>query len=243
FPENPVQRETTDACLIVGQQPAPAGATATTSNLASAATRRRIQSIRRMEAEGAEVMTISADVCDARQMAAVRQRVTDRFGVINGVIHAAASQERRVIRTYDAVGVAAELGPKVFGTVVLHDLFRQDPLDFFLLCSSLASISAGMGDAGYSAANAFLDAFAQSIADAPRFTVSVVWDRWRGVGQAVPFEVRHRARTGAELPGGFDPEEGTQAFERLLSVPNLSQVFVSPMDFKQAVAAPSQPAT
>jgi acyl carrier protein len=51
--------------------------------------------------------------------------------------------------------------PKVQGTWNLHKVTkaRQEPLDFFLLYSSLGSISGQIGQANYSAANTFLDAF------------------------------------------------------------------------------------
>lgn len=53
--------------------------------------------------------------------------------------------------------------PKIQGTWNLHQTFleRKQPLDFFLLFSSLSGIVGQIGQANYAAANTFLDAFVQ----------------------------------------------------------------------------------
>ena len=52
--------------------------------------------------------------------------------------------------------------PKVQGMQVLHDIFIDDELDFFILFSSVASAFPllGAGTSDYAAANAFMDYFA-----------------------------------------------------------------------------------
>jgi len=58
-------------------------------------------------------------------------------------------------------------------------------LDFIVLFSSLNAITGGFGQMDYSAANAFLDAFAQAH-DRYKGTriISIDWDRWPGIGMA-----------------------------------------------------------
>jgi acyl carrier protein len=65
-------------------------------------------------------------------------------------------------------------------------LLAGEPLDFFVLCSSLTSVLGAIGQVDYSAANAFMDAFAlyKTRRDG-LFTVSVNWDAWGEVGMAV----------------------------------------------------------
>ena len=78
------------------------------------------------------------------------------------------------------------LAPKVRGTLVLDELLQDEPLDFFVLCSSLASTLGPAGQVAYVAANAFQDAFASSRGSASGVpTVSINWDTWREVGMAV----------------------------------------------------------
>lgn len=54
----------------------------------------------------------------------------------------------------------AVIEPKVKGTWNLHNAVKSD-LDFFILCSSFGGIVGQWGQANYSAANSFLDAFVQ----------------------------------------------------------------------------------
>ncbi len=64
-------------------------------------------------------------------------------------------------------------------------------LDFFILFSSVSALLAPVGQVAYSAANAFMDTFAQSrnsvsnvLGSGPRF-LSINWDNWREIGMAV----------------------------------------------------------
>ena len=78
------------------------------------------------------------------------------------------------------------LDPKVKGTLALNRALQGMQPDFFILCSSINSIIAPMGQVGYAAANAFLDAFAfYKTARDGIFTVSIDWDTWQEVGMAV----------------------------------------------------------
>lgn len=83
------------------------------------------------------------------------------------------------------------LAPKVEGTMNLYDVFKDSGLDFLIYCSSLNAVTGGFGQADYSAANAFMDAFAQAH-DSPCGTrhISINWDRWPGVGMAMGFGSR-----------------------------------------------------
>jgi acyl carrier protein len=123
------------------------------------------------------------------------------------------------------------LAPKVAGTQALADAIGESPLDFFVLCSSTASVLGGAGQVDYCAANAYLDAFANDYAKRTgTFTVAVNWDAWQEVGMAVDTATavpdalaRHRA---AMLSRGIRPEEGVDAFARILERGASSQIAV-----------------
>jgi acyl transferase domain-containing protein len=197
-------------------------------------TARRIALVQRLESLGADVMVADADVVDESRM---RQAVTaarDRFGSINGVIHSAGIAGGGMIQLKKRDVAAAVLAPKVYGARVLARIFRDQPLDFMLLCSSMASLLGGVGQVDYCGANAYLDTFARQYgAETGTFTVSVNWNAWREVGMAVDTSVPEDLREslkGAMLSSGITNHEGVEAFRRILARSTEAQIAVSPND-------------
>lgn len=165
---------------------------------------------RRIEEAGGRWMSVAVDVADREGLAAAVTAVEERFGPIDGVIHAAGLEATAMVATNAADKAAAEFAAKIDGTRHLVDLFAERELDFMLLYSSLSSVVGGLGQAGYAAANAYLDATAVS---RPR-TVSIGWERWRGMGAARTLEERIG---GAADEGGIDAAQGVALFERIVA--------------------------
>ncbi|ASC71030.1 type I polyketide synthase [Halomicronema hongdechloris C2206] len=194
----------------------------------------KIQIILELEALGSEVQIISADVTQFEQMQAVVDQSCAQFGQINGVIHAAGVPGGGVIQRKTPDEVERILAPKVKGTRILEAVFKDIPLDFLVLCSSLTSIQGGFGQVDYCAANAFLDVFAHHhfLSSSHRSVFSINWDAWQEVGMAVdttvPFNLQAwRAET---LQQKILPQEGAEVFDRLLGR-TIPQVVVSTCDF------------
>lgn len=146
----------------------------------------RIRNVQKLEASGAEVMVVQADVADLAQMEAAVRAACERFGTIHGVIHSAGLPGGGVMQLKEKELAARVLTPKVQGTRVLEAIFRDTSLDFFVLCSSLAAATGGLGQVDYCAANAFMDAFAHAHNGRNgTMTVSINWDAWAEVGMAV----------------------------------------------------------
>ncbi|WP_438040323.1 type I polyketide synthase [Sorangium sp. So ce128] len=182
-----------------------------------------------LEQAGAEVVALRADVADPSQMRAAAREAIDRFGALHGVIHAAGVAAGGLIDRLTADALDAELSPKALGALAIDEIARALKPDFVLLCSSITALSGGLAHAGYAAANAFLDAYAQACARrAGPYTVSVNLDRWRNVGMAARAEARLLA-LGIDdvIRDGMSPEEGLQVFHRVLSQAALPQVIVS----------------
>jgi acyl transferase domain-containing protein/SAM-dependent methyltransferase len=204
--------------------------------------------IRRLEQLGAEVLVARADVSDPLQLALVLEEARRRFGAINGVIHAAGVPGGAMILGQTAGTAEAVFRSKVNGTLALHGLFAEEELDFFLLWSSISSFTGGFGQVAYTAASAFLDAYAHSQRRRKRFTCSVNWPLWNAVGTAVPVQQRHLELTGEAQRGDvITPEEALRAFARVLDAEAVSQVAVTPVDLGTLVerfkhfSAPSAP--
>ena len=151
-----------------------------------APTRHRIEAIQRMKALGADVLIASADVTDEAAITRVVAEVNSRKGHITGVIHSAGILHDALIalRTPNAVSPVVDVKAK--GAMVLDRVLSKDPPELLVLCSSVSSIIGLPGQVDYTAANAFLDAFAiKKSREGRTRTVAVNWNTWQDVGMAV----------------------------------------------------------
>jgi acyl transferase domain-containing protein/acyl carrier protein len=144
--------------------------------------RQKIAKLRELESSGAEVLTISADVTDSKEIAEALRIARQRFGDIHGVIHAAGLIEDAPLQIKTRESAARVLAPKIQGTLVLQQALGDSKLDFQLLFSSISSLAPPPGQVDYAAANAFLDTFALSQAGQP--VTAVNWGLWADVGLA-----------------------------------------------------------
>jgi thioesterase domain-containing protein/NAD(P)-dependent dehydrogenase (short-subunit alcohol dehydrogenase family)/aryl carrier-like protein len=143
-----------------------------------------------IQALGAEILTCRADVTRVDEMRQAIDLATQKFGAINGVIHAAGIAEDSPLLVKTRESAARVLDPKIKGTLVLAELLHDMQLDFVAMFSSVSSLSPPAGQVDYAAANAFLDAFAATWRGAP--TIAINWGRWRGVGLAeMPMNFPH----------------------------------------------------
>ena len=80
-----------------------------------------------------------------------------RFGEINGIIHAAGVLKDSLIRNKTPEEMSAVFAPKVYGTLHLDEVTKNEELDFFVTFSSLAAVAGNAGQCDYSFANHFMD--------------------------------------------------------------------------------------
>ena len=195
---------------------------------------RRIARVRELEAAGAQVLLLSADVSDAEAMREAVASAVAHYGALNGVIHAAGVAGGGILQLKTREQAERVLAPKVRGTLALDEAVADIPLDFMVLCSSVNALTGGAGQIDYCAANAFLDAFARhrSVVGGVH-TVSVNWGTWAEVGMAVETEVplAMRAERDFSLRFGIKPAEGIEALQRILATP-LAQVLVHTYDLR-----------
>jgi phthiocerol/phenolphthiocerol synthesis type-I polyketide synthase E len=149
-------------------------------------TSRKIRKVQELEALGAEVLVLSADVASEQQMRQVIEQSYAEFGALHGVIHAAGVAGGGVIQLKSKELAASVLAPKVNAMFALEAALGDRRLDFMLLCSSTIGVIGGLGQVDYCGGNSFLDVFAPYYtAKTGTFTVSVNWDAWLEVGMAV----------------------------------------------------------
>jgi acyl transferase domain-containing protein/acyl carrier protein len=196
-------------------------------------TRRAIEGVRRLEALGAEVLVVAADVADEPQMEHALAVARSRFGPLHGAVHAAGLAGRAAFRAIAETGpehCEPHLRAKARGVEVLARLLGDD-LDFCLLFSSLSTVLGGVGLMAYAAANQFLDGFAHRMSRERRSRwISVDWDAWQ-VGP----------EGGAGFAAGLSAAAGVDALQRILGLPRAERWVVSALDLGLRLAAPVQP--
>ncbi|GAX42272.1 putative beta-ketoacyl synthase [Tolypothrix sp. NIES-4075] len=185
----------------------------------------KICKIRELEQMGAEVLLVSADVSNLEQMQHSLAIAQQRFGQINGVIHAAGVPGGGVIQRKTLSETEKIFAPKVTGTLVLDTVLKDIQLDFFVLCSSLASVLGGFGQVDYCAANAFLDAFAHyKNSTNSTYTTCINWDAWQEVGMA------------AEAANKFTPQSKAVThplFDQCLVESSEQEIYISKLNVSQ----------
>jgi len=188
---------------------------------------RIIRGIERVEAAGGKVMVGSADVSDLAQMDAVVREACAEFGDIHAVIHAAGVSGTTPIGLKTPEEVDQVLGSKILGLAVLEQIFANRNLDFIALFSSTSAIWGRVGQVDYTAANAYLDAWAAASLDRAKWpVVSMNWDNWREVGMAInTLRLAPGQDKSAALKIGLTTAEGIRAFDEAL-VARHAQVIV-----------------
>jgi acyl transferase domain-containing protein/acyl carrier protein len=188
----------------------------------------KIRAVQELERLGSEVMLFSGDVADERSMQCAAEDISKRFGGLHGLIHGAGDLRPDSFCAIDQATrdlCERQFHSKIRGLLVLHKVFKDSPLDFWILMSSISSVLAGLGYVGYSAANIFMDSFATEHNRRQKTPwISINWDTWN-------FDYN----TGADgntnpLLLSMNPEEGLDALERILSWTDLPQVVVSTGD-------------
>jgi acyl carrier protein len=162
----------------------------------------------------------------------------ERFGSLDGIIHAAGDLGPGVLRALaetERGDCERQLRPKLGGAEVIDVLLSGESLDFVLVTSSLSTVLGGLGFAAYSAVNCALDAFARRQHQrGKRFWISVCWDAWRF--QAEPGEGDRLTRLA------IAPAEGGETLGLLLALRPRPQVVVSTTPLQERLDQWTKPA-
>ncbi|NTG51715.1 SDR family NAD(P)-dependent oxidoreductase [Agrobacterium rhizogenes] len=162
------------------------------SSLAGLASGWEIESLRK---QGLRIEYRQVDVSDEAALARCVDDIRTVHGAIGGVIHCAGVIRDAYLLRKSPVEFKEVFSAKVAGTVNLDRVTRDQPLDFFVLFSSISAVLGNPGQADYAAANAFMDEFAhyrnRLSFDRKRsgHSVSINWPLWREGGMALDPEL------------------------------------------------------
>jgi acyl transferase domain-containing protein len=201
--------------------------------------RRRLTGLQRLQLAGAEFVTVAGDVGYPADVQLAVNTALDRFGELNGILHCAGVPAAGLMQFKTAADIGKVLLPKLDGSVAIADAVCELNLDFVALFSSTTSVTGGgAGQVDYCAANAFLDAFAQSDPLPGCLVSSIDWGEWTYNGWtsglqnydqgSVEFFTEYRATYGVSF------EQGWQTLQRVLAS-GQRHVVISTQDFPTIV--------
>lgn len=170
--------------------------------------------IEALRAAGARIQSMQVDVSQAQQLECALHTVRSAFPPVRGIFHAAVVLDDSTLLQLNSERFLRVRAPKVDGAWNLHRLTLDDPLDYFVLFSSAASLIGSPGQGNYAAANAFLDqlAFYRQQRGYPALCVN--WGRWGEVGQAM--QEQRGQRLDARGFASIKPAEGLAILGNLL---------------------------
>jgi polyketide synthase PksN len=181
------------------------------------------QQLRELEGLGSQVIYAQADVSDEAAMSAVIERVQQRFGVLNGVIHSAGVASEGVsILQKTVTAFERTLKPKIDGTLVLDRLLQDQPLDFVCYFSSSSAILGDFGSCDYAMGNRFLMAHAQARGrrvlegQASGKTLAICWPLWEEGGMGFGAQQQTDLYLKSSGQRALDTAQGIEIFEELL---------------------------
>ncbi|MBT7181913.1 MAG: SDR family NAD(P)-dependent oxidoreductase [Acidiferrobacteraceae bacterium] len=179
-----------------------------------------------------KVLIVRARAENSAEMAQAVAVLEEKFGRLDGVIHAAGLVGDQSFLTIGEAPVGSHLDQfpgKVGGVEVIERLLETRNPDFVFLCSSLSPALGGLGFAAYASANAMLDRYAdQHAAQNAPIWVGINWEGWQS-----PDAIDSGLGDSDILEKELTPEEGCAVFDRIANQANFPRILVSTSDFEQ----------
>ncbi|ROT36433.1 beta-ketoacyl synthase domain-containing protein [Sodiomyces alkalinus F11] len=159
------------------------------------------------KSKGAHVRVFALDVADEKMLHDVHRQIVETMPPVGGVMNGAMVLRDRPFSAMTLEDFDAVLGPKVRGSEYLDNIFHSDPLEFFILFSSLSRVIGNPGQSNYAAANMFMASLAAqrrargvsaSVVDIAML-VGFGW-MWRNAGELLEAQMKAAAYMSISEP-------------------------------------------
>jgi polyketide synthase PksN len=147
--------------------------------------------IENLKALGANIIYRQTDVTDSEAVDNLIKGIKSEFGRLDGIMHCAGIIRDNLIIKKDEEEFKEVLAPKVTGLLNLDEASKNMKLDFFIIFSSISACFGNVGQADYSTANAFMDAYAgyrSGLVESGHrsgVTLSFNWPLWQDGGMQI----------------------------------------------------------
>ncbi|TDB49380.1 SDR family NAD(P)-dependent oxidoreductase [Photorhabdus luminescens] len=154
----------------------------------------RLDALRR---RGIKAEYVPCDINNREALEKTMMLIRQRFGSLRGVIHCAGVIHDALIINKTEEEIDRVISTKASAACLIDEVTQHEPLAFFVMFSSLASLG-NIGQIDYAAANAFLDNFAAYREDLVRQqkrsgkSLSINWPLWLEGGMNVTQRVKEQ---------------------------------------------------
>ncbi|MEC0599323.1 SDR family NAD(P)-dependent oxidoreductase [Bacillus spizizenii] len=186
---------------------------------------------------GSQIEYYKADVANEDEMFEVFREIKRKYKTVNGIIHAAGvSGDGFIFRKQKSV-FDTVIKPKIQGTWILNDLTKDCQLDFFVMFSSITALGGSIGQSDYTAANSYLDSFAEfrKWNKPEEKTLTINWCGWSDLGMLADYIVK-RKNDGYEHKeeNGFKTITSTEAIRAFNEVlqKDMHNVIIGEIDYQ-----------
>jgi acyl transferase domain-containing protein/NAD(P)H-dependent flavin oxidoreductase YrpB (nitropropane dioxygenase family)/NAD(P)-dependent dehydrogenase (short-subunit alcohol dehydrogenase family) len=164
-----------------------------------------------MERSGASAHYFQCDVRNKKEFTDLIDRIYERFGRIDGVVHGAGVIEDKLVDDKSSESFDRVFHTKVDSAFVLAERLRSDSLKFLAFFSSVSGVFGNRGQSDYAAANEVLNALATRLDRVwPGRVVALNWGPWFGAGMVSNTVAKQFEERGVEM---IRPATGRQMFD------------------------------
>ena len=160
--------------------------------------------------QGVNVQTREVDIADAGALA-------ETLPPVAGIFHLAGVLEDAMVSQQSRLRLANVFSPKLGGALNLHRAFAGIELDYFVCFSSVSALTGSIGQSGYAAANAAMDALMEMRRFDGRPGISIQWGPWAETGMAADQPERERRRFSDYGIVPIEPAAGMTMLGQLLT--------------------------
>jgi len=145
----------------------------------------RIEKLKSLESDQSKILSFNVDVSDFNAVDGALKSSMQELNGLDGVFHTAGIVDDNLIAFKTLDDTKKVLSPKVSGLINLDKALGEHKPDFIFLFSSISTQLGLSGQVDYTAANAFLNSYAQYKKDIDGInTVAANWGVWAETGMA-----------------------------------------------------------
>lgn len=183
-----------------------------------------------IDTRGNRIVYMPCDITNANSVSAMVSSINDQGFKLNGVIHSAGVIEDSFILKKEFASFSRVIAPKVMGTINLDEATKGQPLDVFVLFSSVTGVLGNLGQCDYAFANSYEDYFSHYRNDLVHLgerngkAMSINWPYWKEGGMVLTDKEEAILRKNFGIVP-LENANGLQALEYAVAAP-VSQLAV-----------------